>query len=119
MGLSNRNWPQDEWTKKKPNLFWETSKIQDWFHIIENQQYNDPLRNWNVHTIPEVGDLYIREFECNTSNKCWTDANNSDTVFKSDEEFNRLSCQKVNDGTPFTDAPDLEEYTASLESCRE
>lgn len=117
--LSNRNWPQEEWTRKKPNLFWETSKIQDWFHIIENQQYNDPLRNWNVHTIPEVGDLYLREFECTTSNRCWTDSNNGDNVFRSDDEFASLGCTKVNiDGQTFEQAPTLEAYSASLEGCR-
>jgi len=117
--LSNRNWPQEEWTKKKPNLFWETSKVQDWYQIIENQEYDDPLRNWNVHTIPEVGDLYMREFECTTSDRCWTDANNGDNHFRSTAEFNAQGCTKVNvEGMTFEAAPTLDEYTASLEECR-
>lgn len=117
--MSNRNWPQEEWAKKKPNLFWETSKIQDWYALIQDQEYDDPLRHWNVHVIPEVGDLYIREFECNVSNKCWTDGNNGENHFKSDAEFNSLGCIRVNvEGKTFDEAPTLVEYRSTLENCR-
>lgn len=116
--LSNRNWPQEEWTMKKIDLHWKTSKVQDWFGMISTHTYDSPQRNWNVHSDPEHGDLYLREFECTMSDKCWTSPNNGETLFRNEREFVALGCTLVNDGNGFDDAPTLEEYTQSQEACR-
>jgi len=118
--LANRNWPQEQWYKKLPNLFWETSKVQDFFDLIKDEDYDTPSRNWNIDVKDNTGDIYITTYDdCVIAKKCFVDANSGTTDFVGQAQFDSLNCTKVQVGSEgFNEGLDWATYTANLQRCR-